>query len=253
MQIALDFGQQDVFRELAARLRAHFGPTPLKQHLSPAHQLVRTMIRGRTKDAVSNAAHEQLLARFATPDAIADASEEEIELAIAPVMFAESKAKHLRATLRRLREQHGAITLDFLEDWSVSHALAYLHTLPGVKRKVAAAVLNFSTLRKPALVVDTHLLRVFKRLRLISPSIGDAEHAYDIVMPALAGWNSAETGELHVLLKWLGQRICTHTRPACASCPVYDLCAYKDVTSAPRPSAGPPCAMVGTVSSTPPR
>ncbi len=253
MQIALDFGQENIFRELAARLRAHFGPTPLKQHLSPAHQLVRTMIRGRTKDAVSSAAHEQLMTRFTTLDAIADASEEEIELAIAPVMFAESKAKHLRATLRKLREQRGAITLDFLEGWSVNQALTYLHILPGVKRKVAAAVLNFSTLKKSALVIDTHLLRVFKRLRLISPGIGDAERAYDIVMPALAGWSSAETGELHVLLKWLGQRICIHANPACESCPVRDLCAHKNSTSAPRPSAGPPCAAAGTVSSTQPR
>ena len=57
--------------------------------------------------------------------------------------------------------------LDFLGDHPVEQGLRWLEEIYGVGRKIAAATLNFSTLRKRAMVVDTHVLRVLRRFGFV--------------------------------------------------------------------------------------
>jgi adenine-specific DNA glycosylase len=113
----------------------------------------------------------------------------------------------------------------------VDQALIWLERLPGVGRKVAAATLNFSTLRRAALVIDTHHLRVLRRLGLIDRRAGTVE-AYDRLVPLLpGGWTAADLDEHHQLMKALGQTNCRHAFPICRRCPLRDLC--------PTAAAGP--------------
>jgi len=85
-------------------------------------------------------------------------------------------------------------------------------------------VLNFSTLHGHAFVMDTHVLRVFRRLGLIGRKEKSAGPACDLVMPALEDWSSLELAELHVLVKSFGQDCCHAHRPACARCILRDMC-----------------------------
>src|SRR5690606_7256789 len=82
---------------------------------------------------------------------------------IGDVTFAERKAKFIPLALCTIAAQRGRLELAFLSAWPEETALAWLDTLPGVGPKTGAAVLNYSTLHRRALVVDTHYRRVAQR------------------------------------------------------------------------------------------
>ena len=210
--------------EVHRRIERHFGPQGPFLQLDPVSQLVLALIGGRTRGAVSLAAFEALLTRFGSWAALRDAPLAEIEAAITPVTFAAVKAPRLKAALAAITDARGQPNLDGLAELSVADALARLERLPGVGRKVAAATLNFSRLRKAALVIDSHHLRILRRLHLVGRT-ADFRQAYDQVMPLLpADWSAAEFDAHHQLMKTLGQRICRHGAPLCRRCPLCGLC-----------------------------
>ncbi len=148
---------------------------------------------------------------------------------IADVTYADKKAVEIVFALRRLKAISGDLRLDFLHDWSTADALRYLEDFHGVGRKIAAATVNFSTLRKPALVFDTHVLRVLRRLGFLPPHVKDAGPAYDLIMPSLEDWSAADLFEFHWLLKQLGQDVCEALRTNCRACPLETLCQKRGV------------------------
>ncbi len=225
MQLLFAFNDEvAIFADIHHRLRNRFGPQGPWQLLDPVSQLVLGIIGGRTRGSVSLLSLEALLLHFGSWEAVRDASRREVEIAIARVTFADNKARHLQAALRQVTLERGSLSLDFLEPWRTDAALEWLERLPGVGRKVSAATLNFSHLRKKTLVIDTHHLRVMKRLGLVRAK-ADIHEAYRQIVPRLPGrWIAADFDDHHQLVKSLGQTTCRHDRPACANCPLRDLC-----------------------------
>lgn len=212
------------FEDIHRRLRARFGPQGPWRLLDPVSQLVLGIIGGRTRGSVSLLALEALMRRFGSWESVRDAPGRAVEIEIARVTFAENKARHLQMALRQLTQQRGRLELAFLESWPVHTALEWLERLPGVGRKVSAATLNFSSLRRKALVIDTHHLRVMKRLGLVRAR-ADIKEAYGQIVPRLpARWIAADFDDHHQLVKSLGQTICRHDIPACADCPLRSIC-----------------------------
>jgi endonuclease-3 len=118
----------------------------------------------------------------------------------------------------------GRLSLDHLADLDEEVAMQWLRRLPGVGSKIAAEVLNFSTLRKRAFVVDTQLLRLGGRLGLL-PLDADYDAGYEQLMRQLPdAWDAEDLAELHRLMKLLGQTTCTAHTPSCGACPLRDLC-----------------------------
>lgn len=224
MQIALDFGQSEAFVSVRNRLRRLHGCVAYEFLRDPVAQLIKSMLSTHTHDRVSSAALEQLQRRYRSWDVLAAAPVPEIETSIAAVTYPDRKAPDIRRALRRLKAISRDLCLDFLHEWSVAESLRYLEGFKGVGRKISAAVLNFSTLRKPALVIDSHLLRVLGRLGFIGSRVSDALPAYETVMPSLADWTAGEMFELHLLIKQLGREVCRPDRPACHACPLETLC-----------------------------
>lgn len=224
MQVAFDLGQSEAFVSVRNRLRRLYGVIACERLRDPVAQLVKSMLSTHTYDRLSSAALERLQHRYHDWQALADAPAREIEDLIGAVKYPDKKAVEIPRALRRLKAISGDFCLDFLHEWDVAEALRYLEAFDGVKRKIAAAVLNFSTLRKPALVIDSHLLRVLGRLGFVGPRVADALPAYESVMPALAGWSAGELFEFHWLLKRLGQDICRPQGPKCRTCPLETLC-----------------------------
>ena len=225
MQLLLPLsGESTLLAQIHDRLLARFGrPGPCRP-LDPVSQLVMGIIGGRTLGSESLRAFGTLRARFASWEALRDGPGAAVEAAIRPVTYAEAKARHLQRALRQVTALRGRLELDFLSDWPVGHALAWLERLPGVGRKVSAATLNFSRLRRPALVIDTHHLRVLVRLRLVGPQTSVVV-AYDHIVPRLpAAWDAAKLDDHHQLLKRLGQIHCHARDPACDGCPLRTLC-----------------------------
>ena len=228
MQVALDLGQSEAFLSVRNRLLRIYEPVLYEGLIDPADELVRAILGGGTRDAIRQSAFHSLRDRFALTE-LAGAEPQQIVPLIAAVDSAGEKAADIVLGLRRLKAISGDVRLDFLDDWSTGEALRYLEALPGVDRAVAAAVLNFSTLKKPALVFDAAVLRVLHRLGFLPPHVRGAGAAYDVVMPALEGWPAEELFEFHWLLKQLGQELCGALRTDCRACPLEPLCLKRGV------------------------
>jgi endonuclease-3 len=233
MQLSLNFGASapagPSLTHLHQRLLSAFGPFRSDLRHEPLDQLVKSLISSRTHDEESQATYERLKHRYPQWSAVLDAPPEELRSLLCPVTYPDEKADWLSVALRQIVSKTGVLSLDFLADQPVEQAAAWLSRLSGVGPKVAAAVLNFSTLRMRVMVVDTHVLRLAKRYGLVSPS-ATAEAASRIMMNlAPDSWTAADFYELHWLMKRTGQMRCTHGWARCGACPLAAACARQDV------------------------
>jgi endonuclease-3 len=190
---------------------------------SPTGQLVKSLISGRTRDAISLAAYRRLGARFGSAAGIAAATPVAVEHVIADVTFAPVKAEWLIEALRSIGRERPDWRLGFLGKLPIGEALGWLERLPGVGRKVAASTLNASTLARPVLIVDSHVLRVLGRLGLVAAN-AEARLASEIVTAAMPDWSADDLLRFHIAMKRLGQMVCHFEAPACAACPLAADC-----------------------------
>lgn len=185
-----------------------------------------SLLSHRTKNADSGRAFKQLRQQFPTWEAVRDGEVAKIQAAIAPCTWPEQKAPRLQHILRLITEKRGELSLDFLADWSVAEARAWLETLPGVGPKTSAAVLCFSILRRPALPVDSHHHRVAVRLGLLPArvAVGPAHALLAAQLPA--DWTAQQVYDNHEVMMLHGQRCCYYSNPACDRCAVLELCPF---------------------------
>ncbi|EIZ85261.1 MULTISPECIES: endonuclease III domain-containing protein [Methylobacterium] len=208
-----------------ARLCPVYGcPIPYFHSLDPVSELVSSLLSHRTRNAESGRAFKALRARFPDWESVIDAEVPEIQAAIAGVTWPELKAPRIREVLIAVRERCGSLDLAFLGDMDVAAARAWLEAIPGIGPKTSAAVLSFSTLRMPALPVDSHHHRVAQRLGLIGPRV-DVGPSHAILRAQLpADWSAQALYDNHEILMLHGQQVCHHRRPACGRCVLVDLC-----------------------------
>ncbi len=208
--------------EVTRRLTEYYGIAPWSTK-GPLSQLVDIILSHRTRDEQTAAAYDNLLKRFGSWEAMRDAPTSEVQAQIENVNWPEVKAPRLQALMRRITEERGELTLDFLRDLPVEEGAAWLGRMEGVGPKTTACVLLFSC-RKPILPVDTHVWRVSIRLGLIGKKV-TADAAHDLLQALLP--NDARTiYDFHKALLRHGQRICVYERPRCGKCVLTDLCDY---------------------------
>lgn len=213
--------------QIHERLCEEYGcPIPYFHSLDPMSELVSALLSHRTKNADSDRAFKRLKAKFPTWEAVRDASETEIETAIASCTWADQKALRLKQILQQITAQRGELSLDFLADLSVEAARTWLESFPGIGRKTSAAVLAFSNLRRRALPVDSHHHRVAIRLGLIpeTVAVGPAHDVLEAQLPP--EWSAQQVYDNHEVLMLHGQRCCFYRNPACDRCVVSALCLY---------------------------
>lgn len=208
-------------RTILARLEALYGVPKWYPRLDPLEELIACILSQHTSDVNSGRAFDRLKQRFPTWEAVAEAPTADVAEAIRPGGLSESKAPRIQEVLRTLAAEHGAISLDILQDLPDAEARAYLRSLPGVGPKTAAIVLCFA-LGRPVLPVDTHVFRVAWRLGLIEKRIGEAK-AHD-ALQALVDLD--EVYRFHVALIVHGRTICRAPTPRCEICPLTDLCRF---------------------------
>jgi endonuclease-3 len=233
MQLSLNFGDAPStapnLTHLRQRLVSAFGPFRSDTRLDPLDQLVKSLISSRTHDEDSQATYDRLKFRYPDWADLMHATAEEVRDLLCPVTHPDEKADWLPAALKKIVRFRGALSLDFLADQSVEEALSWLKRLDGIGGKVAAAVLNFSRLKRRVMVVDTHVLRVSKRYGLV-PEKCDAEGASRILTNlAPDAWTAEDFYELHWLMKRLGQMRCTHGWARCGACPAAATCERREV------------------------
>ena len=224
MQLMFELETSPVLPRLRGALLDLFGPQPHRGKADPLSQLINSVISARTLDEVTWKAFMRLRDAFPDWAALAEAAPQRIEAIIAQVTFAERKARQLPTLIRMIQIRAGGLDLNFLGEKPVEEAMEWLQSLPGVGVKTAAAALNFSALRGRALVVDTHVHRVTRRLGLVGPKSEPAQ-AYEVLMSlAPVAWTAEDLFELHWLIKGLGQSICTDAAPLCGRCPLKATC-----------------------------
>lgn len=214
-------------RAVVETLRRHI-PRPETElaYRSPYELVVAVVLSAQCTDARVNLVTPALFEAFPTPEALAEASVEEVFGYIRSVTYPNNKAKHLVGLAQRLVAEHGGL---------VPNDRAALEALPGVGRKTASVVLSVA-FDEAALAVDTHVFRVAHRLGLV-PDAADTprkvENALTGILPA-DDWNEA-----HHLLILHGRYTCLARAPRCDACPLPAICPYFEALGAlPEPLSG---------------
>jgi len=190
----------------------------------PLDSLVKTILSQNTSDVNSDRAFARLKERFPTwPEALA-ADVGDVEEAIRIGGLANIKAPRILELLASIKAAHGALDLGALADLRTDEAEAQLLHYHGVGRKTAACVLLFA-LQRPAFPVDTHCLRIARRLRLVPPACS-ADRAHDVLDGVVPDELKLR---LHVSMVIHGRRRCRPTSPSCEGCPIRRWCAYPKV------------------------
>jgi len=187
------------------------------KHENPFQLLISTILSAQCTDERVNQVTATLFPKYPNPRAFAYANPNEIEQAIRPTGFFRNKTKSIIGASKKIVEEfHG----------EVPKTMEKLLTLPGVARKTANVVLGTAFGIPSGVVVDTHVLRLSKRLDL-SKNTDPKKVEQDLmrVIPQQK-WILFS----HELI-WHGRRICQARRPRCIECNLEPLCYSKDKTS----------------------
>lgn len=172
--------------------------------------LVGVRLAAQCTDARVNIVLEKLFAKYPTVEALAKADVESITEIVRPCGLGNSKAKDISACMKILHENYQGKVPD-----SFDEVLA----LPGVGRKSANLIMG-DVFGKPAIVTDTHCIRLVNRMGLVD-GIKDpykVEMALWKLVPPEEGSDFCHRLVIH------GREICDARNPKCEQCPVEDLC-----------------------------
>lgn len=208
-----------LLRWMKEKLHDEYGERELVPRREPMHELISTILSGRTTHADEEAAYHSLR-ELGDWDEIAAAPVEEVARAIRRSNYPEQKAPRIQATLRQIREKNGGYDLEFLRDLPIQEALRWLTDLPGVGIKTASLLLLFNFSR-PVFPVDTHVHRINTRVGTI-PQMG--EQAAHRALLALLPPDPPFLFELHKNLLRHGQQVCHWSRPRCGGCVLRERC-----------------------------
>jgi endonuclease III len=192
--------------------------------LDPLSELVSALLSHRTKNNASGQAFKNVQQLFGTWEAVRDAPTALVEEAIMPCTWPEQKAPRIQQVLKRITEQQGSLSLEFLTDMDTAAARQWLESLPGVGPKTSAAVISFSSLRGKALPVDSHHFRVAHRLGIIEEKIGEARANRVLESMLPESFTAQEVYDHHQVMMKHGQKVCFYHQPDCTHCVVLNLC-----------------------------
>lgn len=173
--------------------------------------LVSVRLAAQCTDARVNVVVEGLFEKYPSVEALAEADVEDIEAIVRPCGLGKSKARDISACMKMLRDEYGGKVPD---DFKV------LLKLPGVGRKSANLIMG-DVFDKPAIVTDTHCIRLTNRMGLVD-GIKDpkkVEMALWELVPPEEGSDFCHRLVMH------GREVCTaRTKPYCDRCCVNDIC-----------------------------
>lgn len=179
---------------------------------SPFELLIATVLSAQATDASVNKATPALFARYPGPQALAEASPEEVEPYVKTIGLYRAKSKNIVLLARKLVEEHGG---------EVPADKARLRELPGVGWKTATVVLG-AAFQVPGIAVDTHLTRLASRL-----GFSEKKDPEKIGSDLEALFPMEKWVFTHHALILFGRYRCTAKKPLCDGCPIYVNCISK--------------------------
>ncbi|MCI5806062.1 MAG: endonuclease III [Clostridium sp.] len=173
--------------------------------------LVSVRLAAQCTDARVNVVVEGLFAKYPSVQDLADAPVEDIEAIVKPCGLGKSKARDISACMKMLRDQY---------DCKVPEDFDALLALPGVGRKSANLIMG-DVFGKPAIVTDTHCIRLVNRMGLVDgiKEPKKVEMALWKLIPPDEGSDFCHRLVYH------GRAVCTaRTTPDCGNCCLKDVC-----------------------------
>ena len=178
--------------------------------------LVSVRLAAQCTDARVNVVVEGLYEKYPSVKALAQADVEDIERIVRPCGLGKSKARDISACMKILDEQY---------DGHVPDDFDALLKLPGVGRKSANLIMG-DVFGKPAIVTDTHCIRLTNRMGLV-------DHIKEPKKVEMALWNiipPEEGSDFCHRLVYHGRDVCTaRTKPYCDKCCLNDICPKNGV------------------------
>ncbi len=147
----------------------------------------------------------------------------ELTAVIRPGGLENQKAPRIQATLRKIREERGDYSLEFLGEMTALEARDWLTQINGIGKKTASVLLLFC-FGSPLLPIDRHVDRVMRRVGVLPPK-PTIEEAHDLV---LGLFEPDQMYEAHVNLIQHGRKICHAQRPDHDACPLRTRCRFVD-------------------------
>jgi len=178
---------------------------------TPFQLLISTMLAAQSTDTQVNIVTKKLFEDYPDAAQMSTLNVQEMENYIKTVGLYHTKARHVLAVCKILKEQYGT---------DIPETREALMKLPGVGRKTANVVLSIAG-GFPAIAVDTHVFRVSNRIGLANA--GNVNQTEQQLMKNIPRdkWSAA-----HHWLIWHGRKVCKARKPLCSQCPVREYCKY---------------------------
>jgi endonuclease III len=208
-------------RYITQNLEATYG-IPRNTHPDePLAELILTILSQSTSDLNSRRAFDSLKNRFRDWEAVRRARPASIAASIKSGGLANTKSVVIKNVLNQIVARCGKLDLSFLHSAPLNEAIDFLKSLKGVGPKTAACVLLFSC-NRPVFPMDTHILRITRRLGLVPRKSSDlAAHK---IMESLVPPNKHYS--LHINLIRHGRIICRPKNPRCDECSLQEQCTF---------------------------
>ena len=204
--------KKELALEVIKRLKTEYPQTDCTLDYDDAWKLlVSVRLAAQCTDARVNVVVQDLYAAFPDINSLAHADVAEIEAIVKPCGLGKSKARDISACMKMLRDEYNCKVPDSMDE---------LLKLPGVGRKSANLIMG-DVFQKPAIVTDTHCIRLTNRIGLV-------DNIKDPKKVEMALWKiipPEEGSSLCHRLVYHGREVCTaRTTPYCDKCCLADIC-----------------------------
>lgn len=184
-------------------------------YTEPLQLLIATRLSAQCTDARVNMVTPALFERFPTLNAFCDGPVEDIEEIIRSCGLYKTKARDIYAMCNKLRSDYNGVVPDTVEE---------LTKLPGVGRKTANLVVG-GIYHKPAVVTDTHCIRICGRLGL-----SEGKEPLKVEKQLRAVLPMDEANDFCHRLVLHGRAVCDARKPKCEICCMREFCKYAQET-----------------------
>jgi endonuclease-3 len=213
--------KEEKIRRVIQLLKHEYGEHRYTARVDPLDILVETILSQNTTDKNSSRAFNSLQKEFPRWEILLKADPRKIQRVIHSGGLPGIKARRIKHVLSEIKRRRGKLELDFLRDMSADEAMEFLRSIKGIGPKTASVLLIFR-FNKPVMPLDTHNLRVAKRLGII-PQKMSPEKAHELMNRLVP---DEEKKSLHINFILHGRKICTARKPKHKLCILKELCDY---------------------------
>lgn len=220
---AIGLSPEQIVDRIDEILQLRYRSAPLGNFKDPLAEAVYIILSQQTREQAYQATFAELRDRYPTWSEMAKAPQRDLEEILRPTGFHVNRARTIQRLLvaveqaNTLRGAPGVYSLDYLRQMPDGEMLSELVALPGLGDKSARCIMSYS-LDRPVFAVDTHVRRIFDRLKLVEDPGGKVKHGpYEAIVPASA------RKRLHMNLVHHGRQVCG-SRPRCSDCPLISFC-----------------------------